>query len=258
MKNKVESIMSRNIYQIKREETVSRARKLMSIHRIKSVFVLEEGKPVGMIPMESVLDGVEEEVKIEAVMMKNFQKIPSNSTIQNGAKLLMDSTLPALPVVDDKGIMVGVLRESDIVKDMVSESELPKLTAERVAIYLAMTEDREHEKYWLDRAQDHNFLAAITQVGENAERLAIKLREATIVASIAKGVISEDINEKLAVSNAVRDVYAQINLINPGLGGGFKIVSLRSDKRIIVAAFGRCGHALANGPQTIASGFSII
>lgn len=172
--------------------------------------------------------------------------------------MLMESSMHTLPVVDDSGKMVGVLQESDIVKDIAQESELPKLCPERIAIYLAMTEDREHEKYWLDKARESDFRAAITQVGESAERLAVKLREAAIVAAIAKGVITEEIHEKLSVSNAVRDVFSQISLINPGLGGGFKIAVVRADKRITVAAFGRCGHALANGPQAIAAGFSII
>ncbi|MDP7422271.1 MAG: HutP family protein, partial [bacterium] len=64
--------------------------------------------------------------------------------------------------------------------------------------------------------------------------------------------------EKLAVSNAVRDVYAQLLRVHPGLGGGFKLSVVRGAHRVTVVAFGRCGHALANGPEQIILGYSII
>lgn len=258
MKNKVQDVMSRNIYQVKRTDPISRARKMMSMHRIKSVFVVEDQRPVGMVIVDTILQDIDEDTFVEEVMLKNTPRVPSSASIQTAAKLLLESGMLTLPVIDDQELMVGVLRESDIVKDMAKESDLPKLSLERVAIYLSMTEDREHEKYWLERAKENDCKAAITQVGESAERLAVKLREAAIVAAIAKGVISEELHEKIAVSNAVRDVYSQISLINPGLGGGFKVAVVRTDRRITVAVFGKCGHALANGPQTIAAGFSII
>ncbi len=63
----------------------------------------------------------------------------------------------------------------------------------------------------------------ITQTGASAEKLPIKLRESSTVAAIAREVIEENPREKMAVSNAVKDAYSQLSLINPGLGGGFKI-----------------------------------
>jgi len=47
-------------------------------------------------------------------------------------------------------------------------------------------------------------------------------------------------------------------MINPGLGGGFKVAIVRGEGRIAVAAFGRCGHALSNGNEQIFMGSNII
>ena len=86
----------------------------------------------------------------------------------------------------------------------------------------------------------------------------VKLREAVIVAAIARSVIREDTREKYAVSLAVRDIYNQCYIINPGLGGGFKVAIVRGEGRVAVAAFGHCGHALSNGNEQIFMGSNII
>jgi len=163
-----------------------------------------------------------------------------------------------LPVVNSADDVVGVVTYKDIVKDMVEEQSAETLTPESSVVFLAMTKDPEQEEYWLQKVTAKGFRAAITQVGATAEKLPIKLREATIVAAIARSVIREDAREKFSVSNAVRDIYSQLNIINPGLGGGFKIAVVRGEGRITVAAFGRCGHALANGNEQIFMGSNII
>jgi acetoin utilization protein AcuB len=71
-------------------------------------------------------------------------------------------------------------------------------------------------------------------------------------------VIGEESREKISVSNAVRDAYMQLALINPGLGGGFKVSVVRGEGRVSVAVFGRFGHALADGPEQLAVGYSIV
>ncbi len=123
-----------------------------------------------------------------------------------------------------------------------------------------MTRSREYERYWLDKIRSYGYRGgAITQVGASADRLAAKLRESMIAAAAALGVISEDPREKIAVSNAVRDAFIQLSMSNPpGLGGGFKMAVVRGEGRVSVAIFGRFGHALVDGPEQLAVGYSII
>ncbi|SEM50465.1 HutP protein [Candidatus Frackibacter sp. WG12] len=64
--------------------------------------------------------------------------------------------------------------------------------------------------------------------------------------------------DKLAISSAVKDAYTQLDLINPGLGGGFKVAIVRGEGRVAVAIFGKFGHALVDGPEQVAVGMSVI
>ena len=165
----------------------------------------------------------------------------------------------ALPVVDAAGLLVGIVRVRDIVKDLSQPAAKEgQLSPEQAVIYLTMTRTPEKEKLWLERIKEHGLKPAITQVGANAEKLPIKMRESAIVAAIAYGVIKEDAREKSAVSNGVREIVLQLKMISPGLGGGFKVGIVRGEGRVAVAAFGRCGHALANSPEQLLMGTSII
>ena len=197
---------------------------------------------------------------VAIIMERKFKTINALMPVKEAAMILSSSELDALPVLNELGDLVGIVSYKDIVKDMVDEVDGADamLSPERAVIYLSMTKDPEQEEYWLQKVNSRGYRAAITQVGATAEKLPMKLREATIVAAIARSVIKEDIREKFAVNLAVRDLYSQCSTINPGLGGGFKVAIVRGEGRIAVAAFGRCGHALSNGNEQIFMGSNII
>jgi len=256
---KVREAMSRRFITVKKTEKAAEIRKKMMMHNIKTVLVVEDEELIGVVLMDDLIKTLDLDEKASAIMERSFITINEDAQIPEAAQLFMDHNLVAVPVLDKDEKLVGLLSESDIVKDVAKEKKSqPKLSQERITIYLAMTEDREREEYWLEKCKQYNLPSATTQVGEASEKLAVKMREAAIVAAIARGVIKETMREKTAVSNAVKDVYAQINLINPGLGGGFKIAVTRGEGKIVVSAYGRCGHALANGPQTVNVGYSVI
>ncbi|MCK9224348.1 MAG: CBS domain-containing protein [Candidatus Muirbacterium halophilum] len=255
----VKDIMNRKFIKVLKSEKASDIRKKLMMYNAKSVIVTDNEKIAGVITNNDIIKTLDLNETASSIMDRDFITVYEDASIQEAAQILLDHSFVSLPVTDSNNKLVGTISESDVVKDVVKGKPVhPKLSQERITVYLAMTEDRERELYWLEKCNQYNFPCATTQVGESAERLAIKMRESAIVAAIARSVIKEDLREKMAVSNAVKDVYAQINLINPGLGGGFKIAITRGNGIIVVAAYGRCGHALANGPQTVNVGYSVI
>jgi CBS domain-containing protein len=50
------------------------------------------------------------------IMSDGVFSVASSCTVYEAAKLLVNSRVSALPVVDEKGIMVGILSEADILK----------------------------------------------------------------------------------------------------------------------------------------------
>lgn len=258
---RVKDIMETNLVTLHVDQTIFDSKEILILRQPECILVLDSDKKLVGVLMPSFLathPDMNADDRIGSVMQTKFKKVNANETVREAASHLSTSELEALPVVDNNDNLVGVVTYRDIVKDLVEDHSAHKLTPESAVIYLAMTKDPEQEEYWLQKVTSAGFRAAITQVGATAEKLPIKLREATIVAAIARSVIREDPREKFSVSNAVRDIYSQLSIINPGLGGGFKVAIVRGEGRIAVAAFGRCGHALANGYEQIVMGGNII
>nr|WP_226984170.1 HutP family protein [Halothermothrix orenii] len=256
--------MSKDPITISPETTVVEAEKLMSINNIGRLIVVEDEGLVGILTDGDLVIQHDLNAPIDKFMSREVITISQNATVQEAAKVLSDHGIGGLPVLDEDGKLVGIVTADDIVygylKDEEEERKMEKktITPESSAIYLAMTRSREYEEYWLDKIKGYGYKGAITQTGASAEKLPIKLRESTTVAAIARGVISENAREKIAVSNAVKDAYSQLALINPGLGGGFKIAVVKGDGYVSVAIFGKFGHALVDGPEQLAIGTSVI
>jgi acetoin utilization protein AcuB len=256
----VKDIMIPNPILLKPQQSVFSAREIMLIHEYECLFVIDDDrKPIGVVT--SIHMSADEKKKtVDKVMKTDVATLKESQSVQEAAASFTrhDVSLLAMPVVDDAGSVVGIVRIKDIVKDLAQPPiKEGVLTPEAAVIFLSMTRTEEKEKVWLERIRMHGSKPAITQVGANAEKLPIKMRESAIVAAIAYGVIKEDTREKTAVSNAIREII-QLKMISPGLGGGFKVGIVRGDGRVAVAAFGRCGHALANSPEQIFMGSSIL
>ncbi len=256
----VKEIMDCNPVVVTEDSTVFEIREIIILRQPDCILITNKDKKLTGILTNVHLASVGEfdsDEKVSRLMIKEFKRVNSNMSVREAAALLSASDLEALPVVDNNDDIVGVVTNKDIVKDLVEDREAA-LTPECAVIYLSMTKDPEQEEYWLQKVSNKGYRAAITQVGATSEKLPIKLREAAIVAAIARSVIREDNREKYAVSMAVRDIYSQCYTINPGLGGGFKLAIVRGEGRIAVAAFGHCGHALSNGNEQIFMGSNII
>ncbi len=238
--------------------TIADAQKLMVQNRQSRLVVMEKDKIVGIVTDSDLFKADDPSRPVGEVMTPQVVHVYENQTVREAGRLLLDNEIDGLPVLSHEGTLVGLLTSRDILKGYLRDEDKGRLTLESSAIYLAMTRSREYEHYWLDKIHSYGYRGAITQCGASPDKLPVKLRESTIAAAIARGVIGEDSREKIGVSNAVRDAYMQLALINPGLGGGFKVAVVRGEGRVSVAIFGRFGHALADGPEQLAVGYSII
>lgn len=258
MSLRVEQVMDKNTQTVPVGTSVMTTKRKMILNPVDSIIIEDAKKVAGIVTKSDLVKAKSDDQLVDEIMTTKVLTINGGSTLQAAAKLLTTHAINSVPVIDDNELIIGVVALKDIVKDFVREQESTSLSQERLCVLLAMTDSMEREEYWLKKCDERSFSAVITQVGTSAERLPLKLRESIIVAAIAKGCISAETHEKQAVSNAVRDAYLQLNLLNPGLGGGFKISLVRGDHRVAVCLYGRCGHALANSPEQIFLGNSII
>lgn len=255
----VEELMVEEVITIDEKATIGEAERIMTVHDIGRLLVKDKaGNIVGIVTDGDLVKQRDFEVKIKEIMTSDLIKVYKDETIQEVSQVLSDNQIGGVPVFNENEELVGIVTADDIVSSYVEEERQAKLSPESSAIYLAMTRSRDYENYWIDKIKGYGYKPAITQTGAKAEDLPIKLRESATVAAIARGVIKERTKDKIAISNAVKDAYNQLNLINPGLGGGFKVAIVRGKGRVVVAIFGEFGHALVDGPEQIALGTSVI
>ncbi len=246
------------------EQTVFTAREMMVLNEVEYLYVIDaEGRPVGEVTTLAV--SVESpRTKIKKVMNTEIVVVEDSRDLMEAAKIFASAAYqrPTLPVVDEEGKFVGVVRVADLVGGLGGEDgesmAASFISPERAAVRLAMTLDKEQERSVMEKIRELNYVAAVTQVGATAERLPIKMREAAVVAAIAHGVIKESGPAKVAVSNAIRDVLNQMDVVSPGLGGGYKLGIVRGEGRVVVCAVGRSGHALSSSPEQVFLGCSIV
>ncbi len=262
----VKDIMTTNPITIEEDSTVLEAERLLAINKIGRLIVVDEADNViGIITDGDFMERDDLDASISDMITRNLIYVTEDTSVKDVAQIISKNQIGGVPVFDEnEEELVGIITAEDIVDGYVRydqqdiELDSNSITPESASIYLAMTRSREYENYWLEKVQSYGYKGAITQTGASAEKLPIKLRESTTVAAIARSVIEENSREKMAISNAVKDAYSQLSLINPGLGGGFKIAVVRGNEHISVAIFGKFGHALVDGPEQLAIGTSVI
>lgn len=252
---KIKDRMIQRPVTLRQEQSLFSARELMVVHEYECLFVVDkEQMPVGIVTSVRISGG-DPKKTVGSVLTPEFPRLSPEDSLQEAAKIFLDEDKHnmAMAVVDEAGKLVGVLRLRDIVKELGAGPEAPPaeghLSPESAALYLSMTRTPAKEKEWLERIRSKGLRPGVTQVGANAEKLPIKLRESGIVAAIAYQVIPEEERSKNAVSRAVGTIIQQMRLVSPGLGGGYKLGIVRGEGRIAVAAFGRSGHSLANSAE---------
>ncbi|WP_089762116.1 HutP family protein [Halarsenatibacter silvermanii] len=267
---KVKDIMTQDPITIKESASLIEAERLLAINKIGRLIVTDdEEEVVGIITDGDFMEKDDLEESIAELVSRDLIYVNEEASVQEVAQIISEHQIGGVPVFDEQDNLTGIITAEDIVDGYVRkdrkdyrrndiELDSENITPESAAIYLSMTRSREYEEYWLDKIEGYGYKGAITQTGASAEKLPIKLRESTTVAAIARGVIEENSREKMAISNAVKDAYSQLALINPGLGGGFKIAVVRGEKNISVSIFGKFGHALVDGPEQLTIGTSVI
>ncbi len=118
---KVGDAMTRGVICVDVEDTVQKAADVMRKNDISSVIVTEKGDGVGIITERDVISKIVAEnksptkTKVSDVMTCPLITISPQSGIDDAARMMRDNDIHRL-VVSDKGKIIGVLSDSDIVR----------------------------------------------------------------------------------------------------------------------------------------------
>lgn len=150
---KIIDIMSAPVYVVSPDETVARARKLMLRHKIGRLVIIENNKPIGMVTKKDIsrrLDQAEPQwrrrpidtIPIRKVMTESLITIFPDATPKQLAELMIENNIGGLPVVDEKGEVIGIVTKWDLIR-YFSGLDL-KLKVKDLKIEPALTVHRHH------------------------------------------------------------------------------------------------------------------
>ena len=131
----VKGWMTSDVMTIDEETSMMKASQIMKENNIRRLPVMHKGKLVGMVtdrdikeasPSKATTLDVHElyyllsELKVKDIMSKNVFTIGPEETVEKAAVKMLEHRISGLPVVNDKGRVVGVITQGDIFKVLVS------------------------------------------------------------------------------------------------------------------------------------------
>jgi len=131
----VKGWMTSDVITVDEETSMMKASQIMKENNIRRLPVMRKGKLVGMVtdrdikeasPSKATTLDVHElyyllsELKLKDIMRKNLVTVGPEETVEKAAVKMLEHRISGLPVVNDKGKVVGVITQGDIFKVLVS------------------------------------------------------------------------------------------------------------------------------------------
>ncbi|MEK6846857.1 MAG: CBS domain-containing protein, partial [Nanoarchaeota archaeon] len=104
----VEDLMKKPIA-IEKDVMLVDAAKLMTKHKINSLIFLVNDKIAGIITHEDLVAHFGEQKKVSEIMTRQVLMVKKNDKIQKAMDLIREKNISIVPVVDNKGDLVGVV-----------------------------------------------------------------------------------------------------------------------------------------------------
>lgn len=118
----VKDCMTKDLITISAREDVQYGFYLLKKHNIRQLPVTNNGNILGIITERDLRMIIEKEygIKIESAMSKNLQTIIEDDSIETAAKIIHDNKYNALPVVNKKDILVGIITVTDVIEGLLN------------------------------------------------------------------------------------------------------------------------------------------
>lgn len=133
----VKDWMSKKLIVVDAEASIMQASKLMKQHGIQHLPVLKDGRLAGIIsdrdlkeasPSKATALDIHElyylldTIPVKTVMPRQLYTISPQATLEKAAAVMLKHNISALPVVDDKGHLEGIITKGDIFRAFVAIS----------------------------------------------------------------------------------------------------------------------------------------
>lgn len=119
-------IMKKNVITVEPNDPVEKVIKVLLDNDISSTLVKDsEGRLVGMITEYDLILAVitvGHGFDVANIMNRDFVKAEKETSLEEIAEVFITNRIKSLPVVDEKGELVGILSRKDILKYLYAEA----------------------------------------------------------------------------------------------------------------------------------------
>lgn len=114
--------MTHNPVTVGPNDTLDKAAKKMNAGRFRRLPVVEKGDVVGILTDRDLRQNLShlDRTKINAVMSKPVVTVTPLTTLEHATHLMLQHKIGGLPVVDDRGALVGMITASDMLGAFLS------------------------------------------------------------------------------------------------------------------------------------------
>ena len=131
----VKGWMTSDVMTIDEDTSMMKASQIMKENNVRRLPVMHKGKLVGMVtdrdikeasPSKATTLDVHElyyllsELKVKDIMSKNIITIGPEDTVEKASVKMLEHRISGLPVVNEKGKLVGIITQGDVFKVLVS------------------------------------------------------------------------------------------------------------------------------------------
>lgn len=113
----VGDLMTSKVITVRVTDTIKYTKELLRSHRISGTPVVENGKPIGIVSVEDIIRALEEGCLGATVgerMSRDVVSIGVDEKVVEAVRKFSKTGLGRLPVVDEEGLLVGILTPGDI------------------------------------------------------------------------------------------------------------------------------------------------
>jgi acetoin utilization protein AcuB len=131
----VKDWMSKKVITIDANDSMQEATRLLKEYKIRMLPVTKKGKLAGIVTDRDIkqasasdattldiheLINLISQIKVKDIMVKDAVTVPPNFTVEETAEVLLNNRISGMPVVDNRGNIVGIITQADLFRVLIS------------------------------------------------------------------------------------------------------------------------------------------
>ena len=125
---RVQQIMTKDIFALKEDSKIFKASEIMTFKNIRHIPVIDsKGKLVGIVTHRDLLSSLSRKLmplQVREIMTRDATSITPETHVSRATEIMLSNKFGCLPIVDSKGILIGIITETDLLKELFRLSTL--------------------------------------------------------------------------------------------------------------------------------------